>query len=288
MNWKEKYSLVLKEVELIETKLIPLRNHIKGIAEYLYSKDYPFNTEVANWFWMASSINSVDFDGVIYDSAFIMCGFAHDYETKKQKLHGKLINELTLFLYVYSGFESLLNNLKLPSCQHKQGKVNKAKNYIKTRYTNYFSTFPRYMNIVGQLRALIKESSMKEYEKYFSIDDCTDYNGIGLKVVYKLRNKLAHGSFSFPEPCDWSFELPLESEIIRLSTRVLLISIQMIMLAKHQGNFKNLFLSELNIAGFNRINENEQINEFHFLRTLHLLPSKQNETQFKLSFVKER
>ncbi|MCC7004375.1 hypothetical protein IT397_00425, partial [Candidatus Nomurabacteria bacterium] len=217
IDWEDEYKNLLDGFEKVESGLIPLKKHIRGIAEYFQSKGYE---EVANWFWMSSSINSVEFDGIRYDSAFMMCRPAYEYEVEKQNLHSKLMTELTKFLYVYSGFEALLNTLNLPKCPNSVGKINAAKFFIKQNYTTTFSPLVCYNNTLSQLRNLIKASEMSEFEKYFSLDDCTDVNGVGLKVVYKLRNKLAHGDFAFPEPGDWTFKLPVEPEITYLSTGV--------------------------------------------------------------------
>lgn len=167
----------------IESGLIPLKSHIRGVAEYFQSKKYPHYLDVANWFWMSSSINSVEFDGIRYDSAFMMCRPAYEYEIEKQDLHSKLMNELTRFLYVYSGFEALLNSLKLTKCPSKIGKINAALYHIKINYSRNYPSIRLYTEVLGLLRQLIKESSLKDYEKLFAIDECTDVNGVGLKVV---------------------------------------------------------------------------------------------------------
>lgn len=276
------HELILTQLREIESKLIPLKSHIRGIAEYFHSKDCPDYSTVADWFWMSSSINSVDFDGIRYNSAFMMCRPAYEYESQKQELHASLMNELTRFLYVYSGFESLLNNLDLPDCPGNRGKINKAKNQIKTKFSDFFPPTPAYAEVVGMLRILINASSLKDCTEYFAIDECTDHNGIGLKVVYQLRNRLAHGDFNFPEPDDWSLLLPLEPEITRISTRVILISIQMMMLAKNKDNFENLIFLESQVVDFDESEDDYMINELPFLSTFHILKKEKNEFQLKL------
>lgn len=279
--WEHKYKKLIEEFNQLESDLIPLKAHIKGISEYFESKNYPFYMDIADWFLMSSSINSVNFNRVRYDSAFTMCEPAYEYEIEKQNLHSKLMNELTKFLFVYSGFEALLNELALGSCPHNRGKINAAKFYIKDIYSTNYQSLKFYTKILSLQRKLISESTLKEHESHFSTDACTDINGVGLKVVYKLRNKLAHGDYIFPEPEDWSSDLPLEPEITQNSTRLILLSIQMIMLAIHKNDFENLFLYESEVIDSSEENE-WMVNEFSFLNSFHIKSKHKNEMQLEL------
>lgn len=101
-------------------------------------------------------------------------------------------------------------------------------------------------------------------------------------MVYKLRNKLAHGDYNFPEPGDWAIELPLEPEITRIATRLILISIQMIMLASNKDNFEELFLYESEVIEFDEENDEWMINEFLFLNAFHIPTKHKNELQLEL------
>jgi len=210
-----------------------------------------------------------------------MCRPAYEYEKEKQKLHESLINELTIFLYVYSGFESLLNDFSFPECPSNIGKINAAKFFLKHNYSKNFNSLPLYSDLLSILRRLISKSSLSKYEECFSLDQCTDINGVGLKVIYKIRNKLAHGDFCFPEPGDWSSELPCEPEITKVATRILLLSIQMLMLSRNLGSFEELELYNSEI-----IEADEDgysfIKEQYFLQTFHLLISDKNDSQLSL------
>lgn len=279
---KMKYDSLIDIVTKLESKLIPLNSHIRGIAEYFIALSYP--DEVSNWFWISSSITSVNYDGLRRDCAFQMCRPAYEYEIEKQKLHSQLINDLTIFLYVYNGFESLLNELGLPDHPMFNGKINAAKNYIKKEYSENFPTIQKYQEAVNILQVLISNSSLIDNKEFFVADDCTDYNSIGLKVVYKLRNKLAHGDFIFPEPLEWSFHSPLEPAIIKLSTRILLFSIQMLMLAKNHDSFGDIELHESEVFFNENFDDFLVINEATLLRTLHIPMVLKDKSQLELEF----
>ncbi|WP_319231055.1 hypothetical protein [Draconibacterium orientale] len=281
-NWlNEEYDKFIEKTSFLDSKMIPIKLHLRGIVEYFLAKTPHSYNSTVNWFWIASSINSVDFDGIRYDCAFSMCRPAYEYEKEKQKLHIRLINELTSFLYVYSGFESFLNDLSLPCCASKNGKINSATFFLKENYSNNFNSIPLYSKLLCTFRELIKKSFLVKYERYFSIDNCTDINGVGLKVVYKIRNKLAHGDYRFPEPVDWSFELPLEPEITKIATRILLLSTQMLLISTNAGQFEELELYNSEI-----IEEDDEgewiVNEFKFLNTFHLSSLKNDSRQLSL------
>lgn len=274
------YIKLLEQKETAEGDLISLRQHIRAIAEYFTYWEYH---DVANWFWIASSIVKVEYDGIRYDAAFSYCEPAYEYEFEKQKMHSNLINELTIFLYVYSGFEALLSNMALDECPHSKGKINAPKYFLKTEYETVFSLLPRYQNILVTLKDFVKQSSLRELDVMFGLDNCTGISGLGIKAVYKLRNKLAHGDYSFPEPLDWSGEIPLEPEIVNLSTRLVLMTIQMLFLAQDKGNFKTLQLyeSEVITAG---AEVEWDINEFSFLWGIHLDTIDKNKMQLEFKF----
>ena len=274
------YAKLLEQKEIAEVELIPLRQHIRAMAEYFTFWGYH---DVANWFWIASSIVKVDYDGIRYDAAFSYCEPAYEYEFEKQKMHSNLINELTVFLYVYSGFEALLSNMALDECPCLKGKINAPKYFLKKEYETVFSLLPKYKNILVTLKDFVKRSSLRDIDVVFGLDNCTGLSGLGIKAVYKLRNKLAHGDYSFPEPLDWSGEIPLEPEIANLSTRVVLMTIQMLFLAQDKGNFKTLQLyeSEVITAG----DEGEwEIDEFSFLWGIHLDTIDRDKMQLELKF----
>lgn len=47
---------------------------------------------------------------------------------------------------------------------------------------------------------------------------------LGLKIVYKIRNVFAHGTFTFSEPEGWNGTKPLDVEIISASSRIVLFT----------------------------------------------------------------
>lgn len=267
-----------------DAKLIPLNTHTKGIAEYLYCRNNLHEQE-ANWFWMASNIQAISYDGVRKDDAFMICRPAFEYEDQKQDLHSNIVYDLTIFLYVYSGFEAILNASNHKKCPSSRGKINAAKWYIKTNFSNFQRSLPHYQESIALLRQLIdqKDSVFQDLIKYLTLDNCTDINGVGIKIVYKIRNLLTHGSFLFPQPVGHSYMLPVQSEIISLSTRIVLLTKQMVLIANCQNEFNKIELWNSEVIDRDENTDCEwEVGELKFLRSFHLIKNDYYKNQLLL------
>lgn len=262
-TWEDhyhEYPKVLQKVKELDEKLIPIKEHIDLIAEYFNCKEFSSYNEVANWFSMAWSIKNTEYEDAKYFYELDPYQAANDYAQHTQKLRTRLLDQITLFLYAYMGFESLINILNLQSCPQMKGKINSVKHFIKAKSSSDYEPLNFYLENLNLLKELISKSSMNELVNVFSVDDCTCISGMGLKVVYKIRNKLAHGNYEFPISEDLSYHMPLEPEITKISIRLLLLTIQNIMLLKYKNNYGSLFSEHL-----------EESDEYDFLRNLHLI-----------------
>jgi len=265
-TWEDhyhEYPKTLQKVKELDEKLIPIKEHINLIAEYFNCKEFSSYSDVANWFSMAWSIKSIEYEDAKYFYEIDPYQVANSYAQHTQKLRTRLLDQITLFLYGYMGFESLINALNLPPCPQMNGKINSVKYFIKIQSSSDYEPLNLYSENLDLLKKLISKSSMNELINVFSADDCTCINGIALKVIYKIRNKLAHGNYEFPISEDLSCHMPLEPEITKVSIRLLLLTIQNIMLLKYKNNYESLFSEHL-----------EEPDEYDFLRNLHLINRK--------------
>ncbi|QTE36375.2 hypothetical protein J3L18_25085 [Mucilaginibacter gossypii] len=55
--------------------------------------------------------------------------------------------------------------------------------------------------------------------------------GEGIQLVYQVRNNFAHGSFSFPDPEEWSMKRVIEDKMIRVASYITIVTAQFLMLA---------------------------------------------------------
>jgi hypothetical protein len=298
MYSQEDYFNLISSKSNIDSKLIDIGLHSKGISEYLnYS-----NT--SQWFHIAWSIKDLKYDGINYDASFMMCRPSYEYESAKQKLYKKLVSETTLFTNLYNGFESFINEIKLEECIHRKGKINAATKFISEKINENNFTIELYNDIV----LLSVEMYNSIFDDHFSIiikpNDCTNTFGLGIKLIYKIRNKLMHGDFFFPEPLDYGVKPPFHPELINLSSRLILISMQLLLIAKEKiennqiGTLMNstFLLKQKHPSSYCDEKDDCELdcedcfyfsfNELSFLTNLHVKNADFNTLQLNIEFSK--
>ena len=189
----------------------------------------------SSWFHIASGIKNIDYDGITYDSSFEMCRPAYEYEIAKQEVHNEVVHELIYFNFIWSGLEILITDMKLNECPYQKGKINSACLFLKGNYSS-FEPLIEYKKLIDQLKYYIIKNKYKKLLNRFERNDCVSTAGLGIYVINKLRNEFAHGDFVFPEPQDWNIDLekPYEKEIINTSSRIILMTVQMLMIAYYK------------------------------------------------------
>lgn len=71
--------------------------------------------------------------------------------------------------------------------------------------------------------------------KLFSLSKCNSKSGIGLSIIYKIRNDFAHGDFLFPSPDKYDNQNILENDIYLISSQIILLSMQMMIIAENKN-----------------------------------------------------
>lgn len=237
---------------------------------------------ISQWFHVANGIKDLSYDGINYDAAFEMCRPAYEYEIGRQELYQRLVKEITLFSYLYSGLEGIISSLQLNRCPKQAGKVNSATYFLKTSFAKWHLPIKGYENAVILCERMYKHSLDEGYRISSELGDCVSIHGLGLRLLYKVRNKLMHGDFFFPEPLDHSFRLPFQPEIINLCSRLVLMSVQMLFLACRSGDY----LQQMEIYNSSILESNEEgewlTNEKNYLLTFHLKTPNFNSEQLTL------
>lgn len=223
------YNQLISRKDSIESSLVSIGKHCKGISEYL-TAFYGLFDKTAQWFHIANGIKELNYDGITYDSSFSYCRPAYEYETARQKLFQKLVEEITLFTYIYSGLEAVINDLDIPDCPSRRGKINAAAYSLKNEGASNQIDLCMY----NELIQLLDEMVQITFEKPFKISkalesDCYTKASVGLYGLYKIRNMIMHGEFFFPEPLDYSSLYPFQPEILKCSSRLALLSVQMLL-----------------------------------------------------------
>ncbi len=265
----ETYKELIKRKEDLECNLLSIGIHAKLISEYMISIGIPEWENLSQWFHIAKSIKELNYDGITYDAAFFWCSPAYEYEAEKQALYQRLVKEITLFSYLYGGLEGVVSSLKLSKCPQQSGKINATTYYLAQEFNPWSLPISYYDKVVRLCEIFFQHSFDKNYKLFSELGPCVSIQGLGLKLLYKIRNKIMHGDFFFPEPLDHSDILPFHPEIINLCSRLILMTVQMLFIACRNGDYvEELQIYNSSVLPFDE--DSEWLpNEKHYLLALH-------------------
>lgn len=198
--------------------------------------------DVHNWLMIASGIKKIDFIWNRFDKTGSKewCRPSYKYDAAKGNISQLYINELTVFNYVWGGFENLLSNIYSKSQIKKIGKINlcikEFENLEELPIVDY--------NVFKERFFLMFNSSLKknliEYKKAIPKEE--------IKIIYNIRNKFAHGDLEFPEDVEFNsnFHNPIDLvKLIKSSTRIVLCHIQSLIILLNKGETVYSHLSNL-------------------------------------------
>ena len=188
-------------------------------------------TRSFEWLNIASGITNVDIDTIRFNTCFGYCSEADYSDIARDKLLEIYITELTRFLYVWGCLESLIDEINPDPAPHR-GKINSICYYMQNRLTCMDTIYP-YSKELNDLLHVLNSSEVDEPSilNRFNTPFYVSKHGVGLYVIYKLRNQLSHGSITFPNLDENNKPKSNYIDLISLSTRIILLTIQMILLA---------------------------------------------------------
>lgn len=209
-----------------------LHRHCYDLSRVFGEIGWEFHS-IQEWLHVASGVVGVEFDSCRFDTCWMYCSNYGDYEDKKTELLSALIYHLTTFNFIWGSLEALLNIIDPEPAPNFRGKVNAACYFLK-RYYERKPSVPCYNEAVSDLRDHIYNNKYyKELNDDFKIRPHVGESGIGLYIVYKIRNHFAHGTLSLPEPnLDVTGEQDAtDLKIIHLGSTIVLLTIQMLLRA---------------------------------------------------------
>jgi hypothetical protein len=209
-----------------------INQHCYDLAEALVTATPSEMCQVSEWLKIAAGIKSVDLDWIRFDDQFGWCSGADQYELARQDILKRHVTSMAVFLFVWGALESAIEVISPPPHPDKsrQGKINSACHYIST-YFNGRLTIAPYPDILGQLTQLLSQSaSFQRIAAQVWLPKRIGGEAFGLYIVYKLRNEFAHGDTMFPVPDHEHRPISEDPRIVELATRIVLLSIQMLVL----------------------------------------------------------
>ena len=229
------------------SQLIDIQGHCFRLSELLIELGPHAFKSAIDWLTIASGVESVQVRTAKYDQSVLYCRGAFEYEKKRSELLSHLATELTIFNFVWGSFESVTKAFSLPSLPKRLKKgdgsvVDRTIWFLKQHYGSEPS-LAFYNDYLCNLCEYIGcNEYYNKYQKEFKFQNFVDLPGLGLHIVRKIRNDLAHGSAVMPQPDDWGEKstklLPSEHRhlyLVQTCTRILLFTIQMFLLVQARG-----------------------------------------------------
>jgi hypothetical protein len=262
------------------TDLVELQEHCEMLSFTLsglwrhdpvtYVKDgetLEFN-DAAEWLNLASGVKKVEV--VTGGEDVFYCESVMEYEDARSELLSRLATQLTIFQFTWGAFETAATVIGPPSIPANlrsngaNGLVHRVLFFL--RAARPVATYP---DVLEEMRRLVaRQPNYRRLLRSGALPRHMGPSGVGLDFVRKVRNRFAHGSARFPMPDDcsvgWSGRTSPEPEIIALSSRIVLLSIQMLLRIHYGG--KHFELDILRDEDGRRVGADVH----HVLQRLHL------------------
>jgi len=189
----------------------------------------------SKWLGLGSDVRRVEIVTSYFDDAPMCCDSVLELEKARSEVTSDFYTELTRFLFAWSAFETVVGIVQPPGW-NKHGKVRASGQFQKEKFEPE-SLMHYWCAIEGmRRRARFQPSAMQIEEPQLTPSGSYEISGVGLRLVYGLRNSFSHGSAGFPEPEDWGGKPNIEMQVIRGSTRIVLYTIQMMLIAYLNGS----------------------------------------------------
>jgi len=223
-------------MEFINNGLFAWRLIQYMIANGYISKEY---TNVLDWLKLCSGVEKVEVFTGKYDEGVLYCGIIYDFENNRSEMLSLLSTQLVQFHFAWGAFESLIPALVPKEKIFEYGKINATCGFLKKAGLNKFlpnGYLNQYNKLLNDLRNAYQYNDELEeldilQENKYSYRNYVDKSGIGAFVVYKIRNKFAHGSMVFPYPEDYTDDkVPSDVGLIETATRLILNTIQILLI----------------------------------------------------------
>ena len=227
-------------------QLIDIQMHCFLLGQLLNELDPDDFMSATDWLTIGSGVESVKVKTAKHDVTTLYCRGAFEFEEKRSLLLSQLTTKLTIFNFVWGSFESVAKVLRLPNLpKHlKKGResiVDKAIRCLEKCYGSEPS-LAFYKDHLCNLCKYLGDNELceyySEYLKRFKCQNLSILPGLGLHIVRKIRNDLAHGSADMPIPIPDNWEeqaAGLSHSKIDTCTRILLLTIQMLLLIWTRG-----------------------------------------------------
>ena len=231
-------------------KLKPLDKHCYDLSQIIYRGDLTLDYHrAAEWLHIASGIEAVAFDGTKFDDDVGWCGNADQYLSAQSELAQTFVQKLTVFTYIWSATESLVNEI-VPRLKGDGGKIQGAIKFLREHSLRPYCPDPSRDLLMSLHDILVDSDGYNPVVHRFSTYRASDGPGLGLHVIYELRNLLAHGALAFPLPDSENKPHNPLLQVPDLSSRIALLSIQELLRCVYKDRPDALRVAWLGLADY--------------------------------------
>ena len=216
--------------ELKMNEILSIQEHCYRLREFLICFNHDNFILTSDWLLLASSIENIEINIDKYDSSWFKCNAAYEYDEANQKLLEKFTRELSIFNFIWCSIESIIEAVKPPDHPVKKikGKIRNIAFYLN-KNLEQSKIIDDYLDNVYQFKILAFDFLKQEnIEKKLKLSE-EGIAGLGLILVYELRNTFAHGSLEPPYPDDNNEPFSPQLDLIKISSRICLYSLQFIL-----------------------------------------------------------
>lgn len=233
-------------------------------------EEYLSSLSVFDWLRVAASIESVFVNTLPFAEGVMYCSGAAEYEDKRSDLLSEVLKDQLRFTFVWGAFETLAKIIDPPivpkNVKARCSIVDRVAYLLKNAFdqSNFIPWGYNYW--LGELKIALGSSDTFYVKKHFTLTACAGHSGLAISIIRRIRNQFAHGIVNLPEPEKYTGKKPTEPVIVKLSTRLVLLTMQMMLLAKYQTPRWN----DENIPDFDEISLDDF--DWSALAVLHLQP----------------
>ena len=239
-----------------------LQEHANDFAQLLQNMGYK---ETSDWLFLSAGILTISYKWNRFDKTESQqwCRPAWEYDVARGEILNDYLEKLTIFNYIWGGFENLTNEVFTKSQIRKFGKVNLVTKLIKEK--GYFPVYEHHTT-----KTQFSKLNKQLFPYGITLTDFFDHHGTELQLIYKIRNKFAHGDLEFPEAKEYSLKDPkILIHLISLSSRLTLFYMQTLLIHYRSNDLLHFYCdSYFDNVDFNELPE--EIFSSYLLSRIHL------------------
>ena len=254
-------------------KLTDIRQHCFDLSRFFFQQhiselDIFCSKNISFWLHLASGVGNVSFnvENLNHSNEEVEALYRPLYEEERMTISG-VLTSTTRFNHIWVGSELLMDSMLPKTHSGEKNKINKFCGQLKNLYEPERNLI-LYNTQLKNLRKNLRQTSLFRNKRLpnpaWRNDHAIGKSACGLSLVNKIRPYFAFGAFQVPIATKGFGEKPLNPIIIELSSRIVLLTLQMFLLIYYKNS-----LEKIDCWWFKREHRRKMYVQT-FLRVVHL------------------